>query len=226
MKKYQYLLFDVDDTLLDFKENERVSIQRLFEHIEYPLTDEIFKRYQQINHGLWKQFELGQITKEDVLHTRFTRLFQELGHVVDGVELEQFYQAQLGQGAFLIPGAKEIIMKLKDSYQLYIVTNGVSKTQYSRLEKSELLPLFLEVFVSEDAGDQKPSIQFFEYVFERIPGIELDKTLIIGDSLSSDIQGGINAGIDTCWYNPNNLDNAGKHISYTIKSIEEVLDIL
>ncbi|WP_025028683.1 YjjG family noncanonical pyrimidine nucleotidase [Caldalkalibacillus mannanilyticus] len=227
MKKYQTLLFDVDDTLLDFGAAENLALHRLFEEQKMSLTSEIKGDYQRINQNLWKSFEEGKISRDEVINTRFSILFKEYGHEVDGVLVEKKYRHYLEEGAQLVQGAFALITHLQEFYDLYIVTNGVSQTQYKRLQKSGLHPFFKDIFVSEDTGYQKPMKEYFEYVFARIPHFSVEKTLIIGDSLSADITGGQLAGLDTCWYNPAMKGNdTGVDPTYQIHQLDELYPIL
>lgn len=227
MNKYKYLLFDVDGTLLDFDKAEQYALEYTFRHYDISLTYEINQRYEEINKKLWKDFENGLIDKKTVVYSRFVLLFKEFNIPVDGIAFEDDYQKALGQGYFVLPHTIEVLSALYQKYPLYVVTNGVSQTQYSRLEGTDIKKYFQNIFVSEDIGHQKPSKEYFDYCFKNIDKIDLSKTLIIGDSLSSDIQGGINAGIDTCWFNPNHLDKPeAMSINYEIHDLRELLQLL
>lgn len=227
MKKYQTLLFDVDNTLLDFGAAEDLALRLLFEGQDMPLTAEAEAHYKQINQGLWRAFEEGKIDRDEVLNTRFSVLFEAYGQEVDGTALDNKYRSYLEKGHQLIDGAFELITNLQHQYDLYIVTNGVSKTQYKRLRDSGLYPLFKGIFVSEDTGYQKPMKEYFDYVFARIPNFSVDQALIIGDSLSADIKGGQLAGIDTCWFNPNmKLNDTDLAPTYQIQQLDELYQIL
>lgn len=227
MNKYKYLLFDVDGTLLDFDKAEQYALEYTFRHYDISLTYEINQRYEEINKKLWKDFENGLIDKKTVVYSRFVLLFKEFNIPVDGIAFEDDYQKALGQGYFVLPHTIEVLSALYQKYPLYVVTNGVSQTQYSRLEGTDIKKYFQNIFVSEDIGHQKPSKEYFDYCFKNIDKIDLSKTLIIGDSLSSDIQGGINAGIDTCWFNPNHLDKPeAMPINYEIHDLRELLQLL
>ncbi|WP_312472149.1 YjjG family noncanonical pyrimidine nucleotidase [Neobacillus sp.] len=227
MKKYQTLLFDVDDTLLDFTAAENEALRLLFEEQNIPLTTELEADYKKINHRLWKSFEEGKIDRDEVVNTRFSILFMEYGQVVDGALLEKSYRSYLEEGHQLVNGAFELISDLQNQYDLYIVTNGVSKTQDKRLRASGLHPIFKDIFVSEDTGFQKPMKEYFDYVFARIPHFSVEQTLIIGDSLSSDIKGGQLAGLDTCWFNPQMMPNdTGIVPTYQIQKLDELYRII
>ncbi|KAA9021576.1 YjjG family noncanonical pyrimidine nucleotidase [Niallia endozanthoxylica] len=227
MKRYQTLLFDVDDTLLDFGAAERSALRSLFEEQKVLVTPELEEQYKKINKSLWKSFEEGKIDRNEVVNTRFTLLFNEFGQEVDGVLLEKKYRHYLEEGHQLIEGAFELISTLQQHVELYIVTNGVSKTQDKRLRDSGLYPFFKDIFISEDTGYQKPMKEYFDYVFARISDFSAEKTLIIGDSLSSDIKGGNQAGIDTCWFNPNEKFNVtGIVPTFQIKRLNELYKTL
>lgn len=224
---YPFLLLDADDTLLDFKKNEQIAFCLLCKKLNYPLTEAVFCLYKEINQHLWRQFEAGQITKEEVVNTRFQELFSRLGVDLKDFQPEPFYQKLLGKGAFLTEGAYELCQTLSQTHQLYIVTNGVASTQYSRLRTSGLHSFVKAVFVSEEIGFPKPSSEFFTRVFQQIPDFLQEKALIIGDSLTSDIQGGKNSGIATCWYNPKNLKNTSPLIpDYEIDRLDKLYAIV
>lgn len=227
MSKYQTLLFDVDDTLLDFSAAEDEALHRLFAENGLDLTDEVEKHYREINGALWSAFERGEISREEIVNTRFELLFKEYGKQVDGKQLGERYQHFLAENHDFIDGAYNLIQGLANQYDLYIVTNGVTATQYKRLKDSGLYPFFKEVFVSEDTGYQKPMKEYFDYVFEHISTFDQNSTLIIGDSLSSDIQGGLNAGIDTCWFNPQHkVNKTSVQPKYEIARLEYLQAIL
>ncbi|WHX98168.1 YjjG family noncanonical pyrimidine nucleotidase [Neobacillus sp. DY30] len=227
MKNYKTLFFDVDDTLLDFGAAEKLALQLLFEKQNIPLTTEMEEKYKRINQGLWQRFEEGELSRDEVVNTRFSLLFHQYGKDVDGTLLEKNYRSFLEQGHQLVNGAFELITELTSQYDLYIVTNGVSSTQDKRLRASGLYPLFKGIFVSEDTGFQKPMKEYFDYVFARIPHFEVNQSIIIGDSLSADILGGAQAGMDTCWFNPKMKPNyTDISPTYQIHKLEELKRIL
>ena len=218
------LFFDADDTLLDFKDAEREALALLFKNHGYMLTEERRQSYHEMNDRLWKSYEKGEITREYLLSVRFSSFFASLGVKVNGPEMESEYRGYLAQGCRLIDGAREVCAELSKEHRMFIVTNGVSQTQRSRLRAAGIANLFEEVFISSEIGWQKPRKEFFDCVFERLPGILRAQSLIIGDSLSSDIQGGVNAGMFTCWYNPSGLAPKGSSVKpdYEIRSLREL----
>ncbi|MBP1044373.1 YjjG family noncanonical pyrimidine nucleotidase [Vagococcus sp. BWB3-3] len=227
MTKYESLLFDVDETLLNFKEGQYNAVTQLFISQGVTLTPEIRQRYEVKNAALWHAFEKGELAKEQVLADRFTYIFNECGVKRDGREMDQIFRGYLKEEAILLDGAFDIIAELSRTHQLYVVTNGVSATQYRRLEKSKLAPYFNEIFVSEDTGYQKPMPEFFQHAFERMTSFNPAKTLIIGDSLIADIQGGNQAGIDSCWYNPQGVANQQAILpTYEIQQLSQLREIV
>lgn len=226
-KKYHTILLDVDGTLLDFDAAERASIQDILKNYQITPTQKLLEAYHVLNQRYWHDFELGLITKEQIMGRRFTEYFQNLGVDIDGDEAEALHRDHLNHSAILIEGALELCDYLSRNYEVYIVTNGVSDTQYQRLSQSGLDQYFRGVFVSEDAKSQKPSKEFFDYCLSGIRNPDPSGMLIIGDSLTSDIRGGNIAGIDTCWYNPHHLDHCPDiHVDYEIQKLEELRRIL
>ncbi|TCI21372.1 YjjG family noncanonical pyrimidine nucleotidase [Exiguobacterium sp. SL-9] len=225
MKRYEAILFDVDDTLLDFKQSEHVALKQLLAAHNVRMTDELKQQYVTINNGLWRAFERGEVGREDVLMGRHTQLFDTLGITIDAHEVEQRYRDHLHAGVHIIDGALELVQTLSEQYPLYIVTNGVTETQFKRLEASGLLPYFQDVFVSDATGSQKPMKPFFDYVFDRVPNVAPERGLIVGDSLTADIAGGRMYGLDTCWYNPHEVA-ASVETTYEIQDLHELKSIL
>ncbi len=225
--KYEMLLFDLDDTLLDFEANERESLEKLFTDNGFAFNKEVFDTYHRINKELWNGYEKGTLDLNEVLNTRFSKTLHQLGQTVDGVLWEMQYRTLLGQGYQLMEGAYDLCQQLSKSHRLFIITNGVTETQLNRLRLSKLHPFFENIFTSQELGYQKPAKEFFDYVKEHIKEFKADKALVIGDSLSSDIKGGYLAGIDTCWINRKNTENtSGIPITYKITKLPELYSIL
>ncbi len=224
--KYSTLLFDNDDTLMDFGDAERQGIERTFLQNGIPYNADILASYSEINLSLWKRFERGEIEKHQIYTERF-RLFREKHQFdFDIDKVSEDYIINLEYGHTCIDGALELLKTLFGKYYIYIVTNGNKRTQDKRIGDSGLLPYCNRVFVSESSGYQKPHIGYFNYVFEHIEEKDKSKMLIIGDSLSSDIMGGINAGIDTCWYNPKRQKCENIKPKYEIQALDQLYSIL
>ncbi len=224
---YDTILFDADGTLLDFVKSEEMALQKTFAAHQFPLDEAIKERYQQINNKLWSDFEQGLIAKVDILRQRFTRLFAELHIDYDGFAFNNEFLENVGQGFYTIDGAAQICQQLQPYCRLYFATNGNVATQLNRIAGSGLGQYFLDTFVSEAAGEPKPSPIFFDYCFAHIPHLGKRKTIIIGDSLFSDIKGGHDAGIATCWFNPQGKENtSGLCPDYEVRSLAEIQQIL
>ena len=181
--EYTTLLLDMDGTFLDFGAAEKSAFYRAMEKNGYEAGEDTYQLYSRINHGLWEAFERGEIDKQTLLFTRFSRLFAHLGIEGDGVSFEKEYQLLLGEGHELMENAREVLEYLYSKYDLYVVTNGVEATQRSRLRLSGIERYMKDIFVSEAVGFQKPQMEFFEYCFAHIDGFEKDRAMIIGDSL-------------------------------------------
>lgn len=198
----KYVLFDVDDTLLDFGKAEAAAIRKTFERIGVPVTEALVRRYSEINDMQWQRLERGEISRAQVLTSRFDILFSELGLNIPSEMAQASYEYLLGVGHYFVDGAPELLEALKGKYELYIVSNGTASVQDRRLKSAGIIPYFKDIFISERVGFNKPSKEFFDACFARISGFEKERAIIVGDRLSSDILGGINAGVRTCWFNP------------------------
>ena len=220
------VLFDLDDTLLDFHRSERVALSETLLQFGIEPSDATINRYSEINRAMWEQLELGRMTREEILVRRFTLLFEELGVNADGVAAKRSYEWNLGGSYFYIEGAEALLEEMSKKYDLYVMSNGTASVQDRRIEASGIAKYFKDIFISEKIGYNKPSIEFFDRCFARIPGFKKDEAIIIGDSLSSDIQGGINAGILTCHYNRRSEKKDGIVPSYTIETLEELPALL
>lgn len=225
--KYKILLFDLDDTLMDFGANESESLNKLFCLQGYELTDELFDIYSTVNNSLWADYENGLIPLSEVLYTRFSRTMLKLGIIVDGVEWDNMYREFLSNGYQLIDGSMELCRNLSNTHRLFVITNGITETQHRRLKQSGLSEYFEDVFDSQSIGYQKPSREFFWYVSDHIKDFQNEDALIIGDSLNTDIKGGLNSGIDTCWINRKSQKGSAEIPStYTVNSLTEITEIL
>lgn len=196
------LFLDLDDTILDFHKAERLAISKTFRSFGLEPTQAVLDRYHVINRQHWEKLERGEITRDQVLVGRFQALFQETGIPADPKEVARRYERSLSIGHYFLPGAKEALDALRGNYRLFLASNGTASVQHGRLTSAGLYPYFEQVFVSQDLGANKPSKAFFDACIRRIPGYSAEKALMVGDSLSSDILGGIQAGMRTCWVNP------------------------
>ncbi len=200
MKKYTTLLLDADNTLLDFYAAEAAAIEKTCRRFGIPFSAEVAALYSAINDSMWKKLEKGEITRDLLKVRRFEEFIKKMGATADPKEMAAFYEDSLAQGAILLSGADTLCERLSQHYELYIVTNGLKNVQRRRFAACGLVPYFKDVFISEEFGSQKPEKAFFDGVFAKIAEKDKTKVCIIGDSMSSDILGGINAGIDTCWF--------------------------
>jgi 2-haloacid dehalogenase len=162
----------------------------------------VLGRYHVINKWHWEQLEQGKLTREEVLQNRFGVLFEELGVAADKEACARAYEKNLSIGHFFLPGAEEAVDRLSKKYRLFLASNGTASVQHGRMTSANLYRFFEKVFVSQEIGHNKPSKAYFDGCFAQIPGFDPEKAIIVGDSLTSDILGGINAGIRTCWVNP------------------------
>ena len=223
--KYKTLLFDLDNTILDFSKNEIRSMNELFDSFQIELTQEIWDTYQRINHGMWRAYENSEMTMDEVLYTRFSKTMAELNVEVDGCAFENQYRINLGKGDELMDNAHEVLTALSKTHRLYVVTNGVRKTQLERMATADLTKYFINIFDSESINYQKPCKEFFDHVKSHIENFEDCSTLIIGDSLTTDIKGGRDAHLDTCLITNKNITPTDSNSTYVIHNLKELLDI-
>lgn len=198
----RFVLLDLDDTILDFHRAEAAAVSKTFLCLGIEPTEQIVHRYSEINAAHWRMLERGEITRPQVLTGRFRQLFSELGADCDLEQTQQIYEAYLSQGHYFIPGAEQLLETLHGNYLLYLVSNGNAVVQEGRLKSAGIAPYFEDIFISELIGADKPSKAYFDRCFARIPDFDPVQAILIGDSPTSDILGGINAGVKTCWFNP------------------------
>lgn len=223
---YTTLLFDIDDTLLDFQDAEEQALDKLFIEMGVPLDEKVKDAYKEMNRGFWRQHEQGKLSRQELLDTRFSLFFDTVGKKVNGPETEARYRHYLNQGHKLIENGLDVVKRLSKTKELYVVTNGVSETQHQRLQQSGLAPYFQKFFISEEMGVHKPMKEYFDIVFDEIPHVDKKQTVIIGDSLTSDIKGGQTAGIDTVWMNPQNKPASEIQPTYQIRQLTDLYKIL
>ena len=221
----EYVFLDLDDTILDFKKSEYFAIGKTMADYGVEPTEALRKRYHVINKWHWEQLELGTMTRQQVLEERFSMFFGELGVQVDAVQVALDYAQNLSSGHYFLPGAEEAVESLSRKYKLYIASNGTASVQHSRMTSANLYRFFEKVFVSQNIGYNKPSEEFFAACFAQIPDFDVSKAVMVGDSLSSDIKGGINAGMKTVWVNPSHAEGKIK-ADYEIESITQLESLL
>lgn len=200
--RYKTILFDADGTLLDFERSEREALFDTMEKHGVEPCEEKRATYSRINESLWKMLERGEIEKSVLLYRRFELFLETLGMSGDAKKMAQDYMDTLSTKGYVLDGAEQMCSYLAERADLYIVTNGVEFIQRGRYARCGIDKYFKGLFISGVIGAEKPKPEYFEYVSAHIDGFEKESTLIVGDSLTSDIRGGINYGIDTCWYNP------------------------
>ena len=223
----EFLFLDLDDTILDFHKAEKIAISKTFRGFGIEPTEEVLRRYSQINKECWHKLELGLWDREQVLVRRFELLFAEHDIVCDGTKVARAYEKNLSVGHYFLPGAEEAVDSLSGKYRLFLASNGTASVQQGRMTSANLYRFFEKVFVSQELGANKPAKEFFERATAQIPGYDPAKAMMVGDSLTSDILGGINAGMKTCWVNPNHLPaNAEIPADYEIESLAQLEELL
>lgn len=221
-----HIFFDLDDTLLDFHKAEHIALSKTFSHFGIKPTEEILNLYSQINKAQWERLEKGELTRSEVKTERYRILFNELGVTLSPKDTTAYYENMLSFGHYFVDGAIETLNQLKD-YSLFIVSNGAVKVQNKRLDSAGIKPFFKKIFISESLGVNKPDKQFFDICFSEIPSFNKENAVIIGDSLTSDIKGGINAGIKTVWFNPHSSKNSSTIFpDHEINTLAEFPDLI
>jgi len=226
-KHYTWLWFDADGTLFDYNRAEAAALRNTFHSLTLPFEDTYLEVYRKINHGLWQALERQEITQAVLRFRRFELLMEALQVSGSPEQMSSAYVEQLSICSELIDGAYEVLQAFHEKSQLAIVTNGLQAVQRGRLENSAIKSFISELIISEEVEAAKPQAAFFDAAFARCEHPAKSDVLIIGDSLTSDIQGGVNYGIDTCWYNPaGEAQPDGLEITYEIKHLRELLELI
>lgn len=224
---YRIALLDADNTLLDFSRSEHEALCDCLRKRGLPAHREITDTYAKINDEHWKQLECGKMTREFLRINRFAVFFKTFGFDADPERMADDYLATLATKSYLLDGAFDFCQSLFGQCRMFIITNGNTAVQKGRFDPCPIAPFFENRFISEEMGCAKPEIEFFRSVASKIPDFDPADTLVIGDSLSSDIQGGINAGMDTCWYNPKRKPLNGSvsptYIAHTFDDIRNII---
>lgn len=225
--KYDIILIDLDETIFDFKMAEKMALGKTIKAFGLEPTEEVISRYHVINRGLWRQLEEGTVTHQQVLEDRFGNLFAAFGKAVDKAACGAAYGDGLGERHYWLPGAEEALEKLQGKYRLFIASNGTASVQRRRMDSADLYRFFEDIFISQEIGADKPDPAFFEGCFAKISDFDKSRVMIVGDRLTSDIAGGNNAGIATCWVNAHGEPrNPQIHVDYEIKSLADLPELL
>ncbi|WP_080875871.1 YjjG family noncanonical pyrimidine nucleotidase [Oceanobacillus timonensis] len=225
--KYDVIFFDMDDTLFDFGKSEQAALQKTFETFGLPngLVD-YRSSYREISQVLWGELEQGKLSITKLGSERFRRLFEKHGLSMDGAVFNHAYLENLGKEIYLVDGADTLFDSLPRQRSA-IITNGFKHVQLPKIGNSPLQHTFEAVIISEETGFQKPDRRIFDDAFSKLGLTDKASALMVGDSLTSDMQGGINYGIDTCWFNPDHKENtAGIAPTYEINHLTELIPIV
>ncbi|KAA3617310.1 MAG: noncanonical pyrimidine nucleotidase, YjjG family [Calditrichaeota bacterium] len=225
--KYSWLFFDADGTLFNFDAAQDSAIEQTFSSLGIPFKNKYHRIYYDINKAIWAQFEKKEIEQNVIPVQRFNIFFEEINVQADANKASRLYLEFLSQSDQLIDGAESLIEKLSGEYKLLLITNGLKSVQRPRFSKSSITKYFDEIVISEEVGSAKPHKKIFDLTFDKIGNPNKKEVLIIGDNLGSDILGGQNYGIDTCWFNPeNNVSQDGIIPTYEIKNLINLVSIL
>lgn len=222
----EFLFLDLDDTILDFHKAERIALSKTLRDFGVEPTEEVLSLYHTINKWHWEQLEKGLMTRDEVLQKRFGALFQQLGVQADQAACAKAYECNLSIGHYFLPGAEEAVDRLSKKYRLFLASNGTATVQKGRMTSANLYRFFEKVFVSQEIGHNKPSKAYFDACFAQIPGFDPARAIMVGDSLSSDIKGGIHAGIATVWVNPSHADCGDIKPDYEIEALHQLEALL
>ena len=223
----EFLFLDLDDTILDFARAERVALEKTLGAFGVEPSPDRMDLYSRINKDCWKRMERGELTKDRLRVVRFALFLEALGISADVEAVAEAYVENLSVGHWFLPGAEEAVERLSGKYRLFLASNGMAAVQRGRMTSANLYRFFEQSFVSEEMGAAKPSRAYFDAAFARIPGFDPSRAMMVGDSLTSDIQGGINAGIATCWINPGSKPRRTDIIpDYEITALSELEALL
>ena len=221
------VFLDLDETILDFNKCERDAICDTMRHAGVAPTDELIAHYSAVNLAQWKLLEKKIITRAEVRLRRFEIFFREIGVSVDVGEIADYFENSLSKTCHFIDGAEALLPALHEKYRVYITTNGYIKTQTGRIKASGIEKYVDGVFISQAVGADKPSKEYFDACAAAIPDFSRGETVIVGDSLTSDILGGINAGIRTVWFNVRGNPPSDTIVpDETITSLDELMPLL
>lgn len=226
MNDYELILVDADETLFDFAAAERSAVERTFSGLDAPVPyEELVSSYHTVNAQLWKEVEEGTMDTRRLRAERFRRLFDRYGMAHSAEEVGERFIAALSEGHTLLEGAEEFCRRWSARAPILIVTNGIADVQRSRIGRSAVRPFIRDIVISEEVGASKPHPAMFDEAFRLAGRTDRSRVLMIGDSLTSDILGGMRYGIDTCWINPRGVPNTlPEEPTFQVKSIAEISD--
>ncbi len=225
---YKIILMDADDTLFDFEKAETHALKETLKHFDCNIEfNKIQKIYRKINTQLWIDLEHELITKNELKTKRFSMLFEHFNLKYDPIKFGNYYLLKLGEGSFLFEDTINVCEYLYKKYTLVIVTNGIKDVQLSRFKKSAINQYITDIIISDDIGISKPDPKIFEYALKKLNHHDKSSVIMVGDSLTADIAGGINFGIDTCWANLFNKENTTElKPTYEINKLTDLFEIL
>jgi 2-haloacid dehalogenase len=225
--RYPFLLFDADHTLFDFNQAQGRALENTIIELHGSFDSDYSEIYDEVNRHLWLAFERGEITQQDIKVRRFERFLERTGLPLDPFEANTVYLHYLSEGKFLLNGALEVVQELAVDHKLLIVTNGLREVQRPRFTTSAIAPFLAGIVVSDEIGVAKPNSGIFDAAFEALGSPTKREVLMIGDSLTSDMRGGIDYGIDTCWFNPAGEQNAlGLPVTYEVSHLWALVNLL
>jgi len=225
MPGYTWLLFDADGTLFDFDKAEERALELVLADLKQPASESALRSYRAINRELWHGFELGRVTQAEIKVRRFQLWMEELRVEADPDETGHNYVRHLSEQTDLLPGAQELVEMLSEHYRMVIVTNGLKEVQRPRMQRSSLSPYFEDVIISGELGVAKPDPRFFDATFARMGHPQRQEVLMVGDSLSADMQGGIQYGLDTCWCNFRN-EQTELSVTHEVTGLDQLAALL
>ena len=223
--KYNWLFFDADNTLFDFNQSQAYALEASFHFFKLPFETNVNTIYTEVNRQCWIAFEDGFLDQQTLKKRRFELLFEEVGYKVDATLFGKTYLKYLSETNYLIPGARSLLDELRPKYKLAIITNGLKIVQRPRIQNAHLTEYFDSIIVSEEIGSAKPDARFFDIAFSQAGQPDKKEVLVIGDSLNSDIKGGYNYGLDTCWYNPEQKSSKLIHPTFEIKELNDLVPV-
>lgn len=221
------LFFDLDNTILDFDIAEDVALTKVMEHYNIEVTDEAKAVYIKINEEEWAMYERGEKSQDALRVDRYIRFFKAMGTDADGHDGEKLYTEYLSSGHWFVEGALDLLKELSKDYRIYLASNGISSIQRGRLSSAKIDEYLSGIFISSEIGVNKPSKEFFDYCFSTIDDFKKEESVMIGDSLSSDILGAINAGIKSIWFNrKNQLNRKDFKPDFEVNDLNQIKDII